>query len=148
MVAAIPVITSIASLLGGLFGGKKSKDAQKSASAGADLQSILPQIMALLQQQQGNQSQNYQMQQRKALLTDPGAASIYGQAPPAGAVPLQEALARMAYGLLPTSARQGAGQQPSAPPGPPQGSQTAPLPMPPMGHQRRAVPKGPQSWQP
>ncbi len=107
----------------GLLGGKKGKDAQKKASAGADLQSILPQLMALLQQQQGNQGQNYQMQQRKSMMTDPGASAIYGQAPPQGAVPLQEAIARMAYGLMPTSARM-----------PPQGQQppAAPLPMPTM----------------
>lgn len=125
----VPLITSLASLFGGLFGGKKSKDSAAKASQGADLQSILPQLMALLQQQQGNSQQNYQMQQRKALLTDPGAASIYGGQAPQGAVPLQEALARMAYGSLPTSARQGPGMMPGMPQGQPQ----APLPMPPMG---------------
>ena len=134
--ALIPLISAAA----GLFGAKKSKDAAKKASHGATLQDVLPQLMALMQQQQTQQSQNYQMQQRKALLTDPGAASIFGGQAPAGAVPLQEALARMAYGLLPTSAR-GGQMGPQAAPGgmAPMAGQVPPLPMPPMG---QAKPRG------
>lgn len=130
-----PLITALGSLFGGLFGGKKSKDSAKQASQGATLQDILPQLMALMQQQQTQSGQNYQMQQRNALLTDPGAASIYGGTPPAGAVPLREALARMTYSLLPTSARGPTGGQAA----PPAGGQ-APLPMRPMG--QTAKPRG------
>lgn len=80
--ALIPIA---ASLLGGIFGGKSSKKAATTASGGARMQTLVPQILQMMQQQQGINQQNYgmQMQQQQANL------------------PLQDAVRRMAMNLTP-----------------------------------------------
>lgn len=80
--ALIPIA---ASLLGGVFGGKQSKKAATKASGGARMQTLVPQILQMMQQQQGINQQNYgmQMQQQQANL------------------PLQDAVRRMAMNLTP-----------------------------------------------
>jgi hypothetical protein len=95
----IPAITSLVSLFSGLFGGHKQKQASQKASQGARLQDILPLIMPMLQQQQQHMQSNYDMRNAN-----------YQKAQP-----LQDAVARMAYNLMPTSA-QGMGPQPYGPP--------------------------------
>ena len=95
----VPLITGIGSLLSGLFGGHKQKQAAQKASQGARLQDILPMIMPLIQQQQQHAQQNYAQQQTQYQRIQP----------------LQDAIARMAYNLMPTSA-QGQGRQPYGPP--------------------------------
>lgn len=120
---AIPLITSAL----GFLGGHQDKKAANQAAAGSRLSDLMPLIQQLIQQQQTNSQTNYQAQQRRSLLTDPGAASLYpGAQVPQGAVPLQSAIAQMAYNLLPGSAKTGL-SLPSLPQ-PPQ--QVQPLPTP------------------
>lgn len=76
--AALPLVT-------GLFAGHKSKQSANQASQGARLQDILPLLMPLMQQQQQHSAQNYQQQQDQ-----------YAQA-----LPLQDAIRKMAMGLMP-----------------------------------------------
>jgi len=100
LVMALPkVLPGILSLFSGIFGGKKEKQSAQKDSKGARLQDLMPLIMPLIQQQQQHSQQNYQQQQ-----------SQYQQIQP-----LQDAIARMSYGLMPTSA-QGKGPQPYGPP--------------------------------
>lgn len=99
-----PLATMGASALGRAFGG----GGDASAGQGARLQDMLPIIMQLLQQSQQSNLQQQQYAQRQQLLTDPGAASLFpGMTAPQGAVPLREAIAQMAYRMLPTYATQG-----------------------------------------
>jgi hypothetical protein len=53
------LIPAAVSLLGGLFAGKKSKKAATNAAGGATLANLMPQIQAMLAQQQNVQRQNY-----------------------------------------------------------------------------------------
>lgn len=93
------IIPAIAALAGSLFSKKGSSSPDPSATASgtgdATLQSLLPQLQQLIA-----------LQQRQSLYTDPGAATP-GQTVPQGAVPLQGAIARMAFGMLPNWAQQG-----------------------------------------
>lgn len=109
LVMALPAIASgIGKLFGGLFGGgHKSQPAQTGGvPQDARLQTLLPLLMPLLQQSQQASSQNYALQQRRYLMTDPGAASLMpGAQVPQGALPLQEMVARMTANILPNNAR-------------------------------------------
>lgn len=109
LIMAIPAIASgLGKLFGGLFGHHDSKPAQPANGMpqGAQLKDILPLLMPLLQQQQQASSQNYALQQRRYLMTDPGAASMMpGAQVPQGALPLQEMVAKMTANILPNNAR-------------------------------------------
>ena len=79
------LIPAIGSLLGGIFGGHKQKQAAQQASHGARLQDILPMLMPLIQQQQQHNAQTFGQQQQQ-----------YQQIQP-----LQQSLATMAQRLMP-----------------------------------------------
>lgn len=83
------LIPIAASLIGGLFAGKKNKQSAEKATKGARLQDILPLIMPMIQQQQQRSGENYAAQQAK-----------YNQT-----LPLQDAISRMAMNLMPSSAQ-------------------------------------------
>lgn len=107
--ALIPVVGS---LIGGLIGGKKSKDAGNQAAGGARLQQLMPQIVQLLQQQQQINAQNYGMKTQQYAANQP----------------LQDAIRRMALGMMPSMYQQGPASM-SAPPQavmPPAPAPTAP----------------------
>lgn len=108
LVMALPAIaTGIGKLFGGLFGGgHKSTPTTTGQPQDARLQSLLPLLMPLLQQSQQASQQNYALQQRKYLMTDPGAASLMpGAQVPQGALPLQEMVAKMTANILPNNVR-------------------------------------------
>jgi hypothetical protein len=86
--ALIPLATS---LIGGLFAGKKAKQAGNQAAGGARLQTLMPQIMQMLQQQQQVTQQNYGNQQQQYQANQP----------------LQDVVRRMAMNMAPRSAQQG-----------------------------------------
>jgi hypothetical protein len=65
-----------APLVTGLFAGHQSKKAANQASQGARLQDLLPQIQALIGQQQQHSAENYAAQQAKYAQTQPLAAGI------------------------------------------------------------------------
>ena len=97
------------SLLGGLFGGKKAKKSGEQAAGGATLKQLLPIIMELMKQQQGQSAQNYGYQQQRYQAN----------------LPLQDALRAMSMGMLPGRYTQGLSlgsplsrQAPPAPPTP------------------------------
>ena len=79
------LIPGAVSLLTGLFGGHKAKQSASNAAHGARLQDILPLLMPMIQQQQQHSQQNYQQQQ------DQYQAGL----------PLQDAIRKMAMGLMP-----------------------------------------------
>lgn len=83
------LLPAIGSLLSGLFGGHKQKQAAQQASHGARLQDILPLLMPMIQQQQQHSQQNYQQQQDQ-----------YQQIQP-----LQAQIARMAQQLMPRNSQ-------------------------------------------
>jgi hypothetical protein len=104
------LIPAAASLIGGMFGGGKKKTAKPAGPAGqgAQLQDLLPQLMPILQQMQAASKQNYALQQRKYLMTDPGAAKhMPGAEVPDGALPLQEMVMRMTAGIMPNHTKRG-----------------------------------------
>lgn len=103
--ALIPVA---AGLLGGLFGGGKKKQPQPTSGMpqGARLEDLLPILLPLLKQSQQFSGQNYELQKRRYLMTDPGAAQhMPGTQVPQGALPLQEMVAKMTANIMPNSAR-------------------------------------------
>jgi hypothetical protein len=53
------IIPAAVSLLGGLFAGKKAKKSATQAAGGATLAQMMPQIQAMLAQQQAASRQNY-----------------------------------------------------------------------------------------
>lgn len=85
------LIPAAASLFGGLFAGKKSKKAATQAAGGARLQDLMPQIMQMMQQQQGINQQNYQGQVNQQQAN----------------MPLQDAVRRMAMNLTPNHLQPG-----------------------------------------
>ena len=103
------LIPAAASLIGGMFGGGKKKSAPAAKPGqGAQLQDLLPQLMPILQQMQAASKQNYALQQRKYLMTDPGAAKhMPGAEVPDGALPLQEMVMRMTAGIMPNHTKRG-----------------------------------------
>ena len=80
------LIPAATSLISGIIGGKKTKQAAQKDAAGARLQDILPKLMPLLQQMQQANQQSYQLQMQR-----------YQQADP-----FRQALLSMSQGLLPT----------------------------------------------
>jgi hypothetical protein len=90
------LIPAAASLFGGMFGGNKASDAAKQRAGGASLQELMPLMMQLMNQQQAQSGQHYnlQMQRHQANL------------------PMQDALRQMAMGMLPRQYTQGLPQQP------------------------------------
>jgi hypothetical protein len=90
------LIPAAASLLGGVFGGKKASGSAQNRAGGASLQELMPLMMQLLNQQQAQSGQQYglQMQRHQANL------------------PMQDALRQMAMGMLPRQYTQGLPQQP------------------------------------
>lgn len=109
MIGLIPIA---ASLLGGLFGGggkkKTTAPGTPGMPGGAELKDLLPMLLPLLQQSQQASKQSYGLQQRRYLMTDPGAASqMPGVQVPQGALPLQEMVMRMTANMLPNHAKRG-----------------------------------------
>jgi hypothetical protein len=84
LAALIPAATS---LIGGLFSGKQAKKSANAAAGGARLQQLMPQILQMIQQQQANSAQNYQMQTQQQQAN----------------APLQDAVRRMAMNLTPNT---------------------------------------------
>jgi hypothetical protein len=84
------------SIAGALVGNRRTRTPQA-----AQLSAIVPQLEALMR-----------AQQQQALYTDPSLAALFGRQAPPGSVPLQLALARLAYQLLPRSARAGLSETP------------------------------------
>ena len=66
--ALIPLISALAPAVGGFFAGKSAKKSATTAAGGARLQDLMPQILQMIQQQQGQNQQHYQAQvaQRQA----------------------------------------------------------------------------------
>jgi len=102
-------IGGVAGLFGGMFGHhSQPKQTVNGMPQGARLEDILPILLPLLKQSQQYSDQNYALQQRRYLMTDPGAASLMpGAQVPQGALPLQEMVARMTSNIMPNSARRG-----------------------------------------
>src|SRR5690606_7618012 len=94
-----PLIPIALGALGGFLGRKAGGGGDDDRGAAGSLD-IPPEIRALIDLRQ-------KQAQRQQLLTDPGASEMFGMAPPEGAVPLQGAIAQLAYSLLPDSARAG-----------------------------------------
>lgn len=102
------LIPAAASLIGGMFGGGSKKKTASSGAGKADINSLLPQLLPILQQMQQASKDNYALQQRKYLMTDPGAAPLMpGAQVPQGALPLQEMVMRMTQNILPNNAKRG-----------------------------------------
>ena len=74
----------------------------------ATLEALLPQLLQLIRGQQYDY-----------LLKNPNAASLFGMSAPQNSVPLNDAVVKMAYGLLPGWAQQGAQQGLATAPGSP-----------------------------
>lgn len=79
------LIPAAVSLIGGLFAGKSAKRAGQQAAGGARLQDLMPQILQMIQQQQGISQQNYQGQVNQQTANSP----------------LQDSVRRMAMNLTP-----------------------------------------------
>lgn len=79
------LIPSAVSLIGGLFAGKSAKKSGNQAAGGARLQQLMPQILQMIQQQQGISHQNYQAQLQQQQANSP----------------LQDSVRRMAMNLTP-----------------------------------------------
>lgn len=88
---AIPLISAGASILGGLFSGKKAKKDANKAAGGARLETLMPQILQMIQQSQAANQQNYQNQMQQYQANQP----------------LQDVVRRMAMNLAPVSQSQG-----------------------------------------
>ncbi len=83
----------------GAFTGHKAKQSASKASQGARLQDLLPQIQAMMAQQQQHSAQNYSAQQDKYAMTQP----------------LMQGIAQNATNLLPHAAKMGGGGMSLAP---------------------------------
>lgn len=81
------LIPAAISLLGGLFGGHKTKQGAQKQAAGARMQDLLPQLLPLLQQMQQANAQSYQLQMQR-----------YQQAEP-----FRQSLLSMSRGMLPNA---------------------------------------------
>lgn len=89
-----------AAIKAGMFGTSLARGRGGSGGSEDMALDMPPEIKALIEMQM-------RRQQRRDLFTDPGLAEMYGMATPEGAVPLQGAIAQLAYSLLPDSARVG-----------------------------------------
>ena len=79
------LIPSAVSLFGGMFAGNRAKKSAQQAAGGARLQDLMPQILQMIQQQQGISQQNYQNQMQQQTANSP----------------LQDSVRRMAMNLTP-----------------------------------------------
>jgi hypothetical protein len=100
------LIPAAASLLGGVFGGKKASGSAQGRAGGASLQELMPLMMQLMNQQQAQSGQQYNMQMQRHQAN----------------LPMQDALRSMAMGMLPRQYTQGL----------PQGTPISQQPTPPM----------------
>lgn len=91
------IIGALGLFKGGGGGGNDGQGGIQEGFSGIDptLNAIYPDLQRLMA-----------FQQRQALFTDPGSAPLFGMNAPEGSVPLQLALARLAFSLLPVSAQQ------------------------------------------
>jgi len=98
-----PLLALLPSLIGagGAIGAAAIGNRRNRVPQGAQLSAIIPQLQALMR-----------AQQQRSMYTDPGLAGIFGGQAPPGSVPLQLAMARLAYQLLPRSARAGLSETP------------------------------------
>lgn len=79
------LIPAAVSLFGGLLAGNRSKKAAQQAAGGATLAQLMPQIQAMIRQQQGISQQNYGNQLSHAAANQP----------------LQDAVRQMALRIMP-----------------------------------------------
>lgn len=108
----VQLIPIAASLIGGWMASKKAKNDARKATGGASLQNLVPQIMQLIQQQQGQQSQDYGLRMQRYQANQPMQDAIRKMAMGLMPAHLQQPMTPMAGASLPTQPTQPATAQP------------------------------------